>query len=141
MSGPKTKVSDSSVSQFLATVDDEVKRQECQEILEMMQDASGSPPKMWGTSLIGFGSYHYTYASGREGDWPVCGFSPRKASISVYIMPGFDPFDSLMKKLGKHSTGKSCLYIKKLDDVDRQVLQELIRASVTLMRSKYLDSQ
>ena len=141
MSEPKTKVNDNSVSRFLCTVDDEVKRRECQEILEMMQDATGSPPKMWGTSLIGFGSYHYKYASGREGDWPLSGLSPRKANISIYIMPGFETFAGLMKKLGKHSTGKSCLYIKKLEDVDRQVLQELIRASVAEMRSRYPDSK
>jgi hypothetical protein len=136
----KTKVNDASVSGFLEAIADPVKRHDSQEILEMMKKATGSQPRMWGTSIVGFGSYHYRYASGREGEFMLCGFSPRKASISIYIMPGFRNYDSQLNKLGKHKTGKSCLYINRLEQVDREVLQELITESVAEMRSKYPDS-
>jgi hypothetical protein len=89
---------------------------------------------MWGTSIVGFGSYHYKGASGREGDWMLTGFSPRKQNLTLYIMPGFEDYDSLMKNLGKHTTGKSCLYIKKLEDVDTKVLKELVTKSVKKMK-------
>jgi hypothetical protein len=92
---------------------------------------------MWGTSIVGFGQYRYRYESGREGDWMLCGFSPRKSNLSLYIMPGFNNYAKLLKKLGNHSTGKSCLYIKTLDDVDLDVLRELIEESVRDMRSKH----
>jgi hypothetical protein len=136
----KTKVNDASVSGFLEAIADEAKRHDSQELLEMMKKATGSQPRMWGTSIVGFGSYHYRYASGREGEFMLCGFSPRKASISIYIMPGFRNYDSQLNKLGKHKTGKSCLYINRLEQVDREVLQELITESVAEMRSKYPDS-
>ena len=102
-----------------------------------MQEVTGKEPKMWGDSIIGFDSYHYKYASGREGDWPIAGFSPRKQALSIYIMAGFKKYDELMQKLGKYKTGKSCLYVKKLEDVDREVLKKLIQESVEYMREKY----
>lgn len=92
---------------------------------------------MWSTSIVGFGTYHYKYESGREGDWPVTGFSPRKQSLTIYVMPGFSRYGSLMRKLGKYKTGKSCLYLKNLDDVDQQVLRELLIRSVADMKKLY----
>lgn len=130
----KTKVNDASVDKFLKGVQDEEKREDCYGIIEIMGKAAGAEPKMWGTSIVGFGSYHYNYASGREGDWMLVGFSPRKQNLTLYIMSGFDEYDSLLKELGKHSTGKSCLYIKKLADVDTKVLKELVTKSVKHMR-------
>ena len=106
----------------------------------MMQEATGCEPKMWGASMIGFGSYHYKYDSGREGDFMLVGFAPRKSNISVYIIPGFSDYESELEKLGKHKTGKSCLYINKLEEVDKNVLQHLISDSVVRMRKKYPDS-
>lgn len=103
----------------------------------MMRDATGCNAAMWGTAMVGYGSYHYKYASGHEGKWFMTGFSPRKQALTLYIMPGFAEYDKLMAKLGRFKTGKSCLYIKLLDDVDRDVLQELIKRSVTQMRKKY----
>jgi len=126
----KTKRNDGSVVEFLNSVTDENKRQDSFEVLKMMEELTGEEPKMWGTSIIGFGSYHYKYASGREGDWFLVGFSPRKQNITLYIMSGFDQYNDLLGKLGKHSTGKSCLYIKKVEDVDFQVLRELVEKSV-----------
>ena len=99
----------------------------------MMADITGEKPVMWGPSVVGFGSYHYKYASGREGDWMITGFSPRKQALTLYIMPGFDRYDDLMVKLGKYKTGKSCLYINKLEDVDKNILHELIAHSVKYM--------
>jgi uncharacterized protein YdhG (YjbR/CyaY superfamily) len=99
-----------------------------------MQQVTKAEPKMWGSSIVGFGSYHYKGASGREGDWMLVGFSPRKQNLTLYIMAGFDRYDELMKKLGKFSTGKSCLYIKKLADVDKKVLKELVSESVQFMK-------
>ena len=137
MAGVKTKRTEASVDTFIADVENDAKRTDSKEVIEMMQAATGEPPKMWGSSIVGFGSYHYKYESGREGDWMLCGFSPRKQSLVLYIMPGFQSYDKFMEKLGKHTTGKSCLYIKKLDDVDRSVLKKLIEASVAEMRSRY----
>jgi hypothetical protein len=99
-----------------------------------MSDATKAEPSMWGASILGFGNYHYKYESGREGDWFLTGFSPRKRELSLYIMAGFERYNALMKKLGKHRTGKSCLYIKRLSDVDINVLSELVVASVEHMR-------
>lgn len=103
----------------------------------MMQEVTGSEPKMWGTSIVGFDQYHYVYNSGREGDWPIIGFSPRAQNISIYIMSGFSEHDALMAKLGKYKTGKSCLYIKRLADVDQAVLRQLAKKSVAYMQKKY----
>ena len=133
----KTQPNDQSVEVYLNRVADEKKRRDCFAILELMRDVTQSEPRMWGDSIVGFGSYHYNYASGREGDWPLVGYSPRSQNMSLYIMAGFSSFDKLMAKLGKHKTGKSCLYIKRLDDVDEVVLRKLIDASVVYMRKKY----
>lgn len=130
----KTRVNDASVEEFIKSVRDEGKRQDSYKIIDIMRKATRAEPKMWGTSIVGFGSYHYRYASSREGDWMLVGFSPRKQNLTLYIMSGFDEYDSLLKKLGKHSTGKSCLYIKKLSDVDTRVLKELVTKSVKHMR-------
>ena len=132
----KTKPTKASVKAFLNKIDDEQRRKDCQQVSDLMQSATGEKPKMWGSSIVGFGRYHYRYASGREGEWPIIGFSPRKNDLTLYIMPGFDEFKSLMNKLGKYKAGKSCLYIKKLDDIDVSVLKKLIAKSVEKMADK-----
>ncbi len=140
MAEPKTKKNDASVESFLdGACEDEAKREDADAILAMMQEITGEEPVMWGGSIIGFGSYHYVYASGQEGDWPIAGFSPRKRNFSLYIMAGFDEYDEILERLGKHKTGKSCLYINKLADIDSDVLHELVTASVNYMREKYPD--
>jgi hypothetical protein len=130
----KTKLNDASVEDFINAVEDETIRADCFEIAKLMKQVTKAEPKMWGSSIVGFGSYHYKGASGREGDWMLVGFSPRKQNLTLYIMAGFDRYDQLMKKLGKFSTGKSCLYIKKLADVDKKVLKELVGESVQYMK-------
>lgn len=132
----KTKLNDASVEKFLDSVADEKRRVDSYVVLEMMKKITKQEPKMWGGAIIGFGSYRYKYASGQEGDWMQIGFSPRKANLTLYIMPGFDRYDDLMKKLGKHKTAKSCLYINKLEDVDQKVLKQLIQESYDLMCKK-----
>lgn len=124
----KTKVNDASVDDFINAVADEQRRNDCKAVAKMMEEITGEKGKMWGASIVGFGSYHYKYASGREGDWMATGFSPRKQNLTLYVMTGFGEQD-LMKKLGKYKTGKSCLYLKKLSDVDEDVLRELITRS------------
>jgi len=126
----KTKVNKASVDKFIKNIKDEQVRKDCYKILDILQKATKAEPKMWGTSIIGFGNYHYKYASGRDGEWFLTGFSPRKQNLTLYIMTGFVEYESLVKKLGKHSRGKSCLYIKKLEDVDMKVLRELVTKSV-----------
>lgn len=126
----KTTRTDASVETFLSAIANDTRRQDCRTVLEIMKHATKAEPKMWGSSIVGFGGYHYKYASGREGDWFLTGFSPRKADLTLYIMSGFNRHDSLMGKLGKHRTGKSCLYVKTLADVDLSVLEELIQESV-----------
>jgi hypothetical protein len=133
----KTIENDSSVTAFLNAVEHEGKRTDAFQILELMRSCTGEEPKMWGSSIVGFGKYHYKYDSGREGDFMKVGFSPRKQNISLYIMTGFDRYDELMDKLGKFKTGKSCLYINKLADVDEDVLKDLITTSYDLMTEKY----
>ena len=130
----KTKVNNASVEGFLNSVKDEQTREDCFEILKMMKQVTKEEPKMWGSSIVGFGSYHYKGASGREGDWMLTGFSPRKQNLSLYLMHGFDEQKDLLKKLGKHKTSMGCLYIKKLDDVDKKVLKELVAGSVKRMK-------
>ncbi|MCB0527298.1 MAG: DUF1801 domain-containing protein [Saprospiraceae bacterium] len=132
----KTKRNDQSVEAFLNTVDDEKKRADSFKILKLMQEVTGAAPQMWGSSIVGFGSYHYKYASGQEGDWFLAGFSPRKQNLTLYIMAGFRRYDELMAQLGKYKTGKSCLYIKKLEDVDMGILRKLVEESVETMRGK-----
>ena len=134
MSELKTQQNDASVTDFLNGVD-EKRRDDCFALLELMEEVTGAPAKMWGTSIVGFGDYHYKYASGREGDWMVTGFSPRKQNLTLYIMAGFDRYEELLAKLGKHSTGVSCLYIKRLSDVDGDVLRQLVAASVAHMNA------
>ena len=129
----KTQKNDASVEAFLNSIEDEKKRQDSFAIMELMKEVTGAEPTMWGASIIGFGSYHYKYASGREGDWMVTGFSPRKQNLTLYIMSGFEQYDELLSKLGKHTTGKSCLYIKKLDNIHMDVLRELVKHSVEHM--------
>ncbi len=137
MTENKTKQNDASVEEFLAQVEDETKRADTQTIVEMMGEITGYPATMWGGSIIGFGKYVYHYKSGRSGEWSLVGVSPRARNISVYIMPGFGNYDDLMARLGKHKTGKSCLYINRLADVDTEVLRELISKSVDYMKEKY----
>lgn len=129
----KTKPNDKSVEEFLNGIPNEKKQQDSRGILELMRDVTGEEARMWGDSIIGFGSYHYTYKSGREGEWFLTGFSPRKQNLSLYIMAGFDEYDELLNKLGKYKTGKSCLYINKLEDVNADVLRELVKRSAEHM--------
>lgn len=129
MAEMKTKQTEASVEDFLNLIEDNQKREDCFEIVKMMKQVTKKEPKMWGPSIIGFGSYHYKYESGREGDSPQIGFSPRKQNITLYILSGSDHENPLLQKLGKHSTSKVCLYIKRLADVDKKVLQELIKES------------
>ncbi len=133
----KTKPTKIKVSSFLDKVEDEKKRKDCRELVALMRSVSGINPKMWGSAIVGFGSYHYKYNSGREGDWMVTGFSPRKQNISIYIMPGFSDYGAMMNKLGKYTTGKSCLYVKELDDIDRGILRKLVEKSVADMKQMY----
>jgi len=133
----KTKVNKSSVEGFLNSVKDKQKREDSFKILEMMKKITNEEPKMWGPSIVGFGKYHYKYASGHEGDMCMIGFSPRKQSLTLYIMVGSDKYESLMKKLGKYKTSVACLYIKKLEDVDQKVLKKIIAESFKYMNIKY----
>ena len=130
MAEPKTKPTNQSVKEFLNEIPDPERRADCFAVAKMMEEITGEKPKMWGPSIVGFGTQHYKYASGREGDWPISAFSPRKRDLTVYLMVGFDKNTELMEKLGKHSTGKSCLYIKRLSDVDVPTLRKLIKESV-----------
>ncbi len=134
MAQNKTTPTDNSVQAFLQTVD-EKRRADCEALLALMEEETGEPPVLWGDSMIGFGSYHYRYASGREGDWFLVGFAPRKQNLTLYIMAGFEQYEALMARLGKHTTGKSCLYIKRLADIDQAVLRELVSQSVAHMRA------
>lgn len=133
----KTKVNEQSVTKFLNSIKDKLRRQECLTVLEMMKKATKTEPKMWGSSIVGFGKYHYVYASGREGDWFLTGFSPRKQSLTLYIMGGLSAHEALLQKLGKHKTGKGCLYVNKLEDIDLPALRKLIEEGVK--RARKLD--
>ena len=135
MSDTKTKPTKESVKKFLDTVEHDGKRADSFKLLEIMKEITNEEPVMWGPSIVGFGSYHYKYKSGREGDWLKTGFSPRKQSLTVYIMEGFDGYEELLGKLGKHKTGVSCLYINKLTDVDMSVLRKIIKKSYQHMSS------
>jgi len=133
----KTKVNDASVAAFLNAVEDEEKRADSFKLLKMMQEISGKPAKMWGAAIVGFGSYHYVYASGREGDWMLTGFSPRKSSLSVYLMAGFDQLGNELANLGKHKTSKGCLYVKKLSDIDEKILCGMLKKSIEIIKKRY----
>lgn len=131
----KTVPTDASVAAFLEAVPDERKRADAFALLDLMREATAQEPRMWGPSIVGFGTYHYRYDSGREGDMFLAGFSPRKSALTLYIMAGFDEYEDLMARLGKHSTGKACLYVKRLSDVDLPTLAELVRRSAEHVRA------
>lgn len=138
MSELKTKPNDSNAKDFINSVTDEIKRQDSFTLLKLFSKVTGEKPKMWGTSIIGFGQYHYkSERSRQEGDWPLIGFSPRKQNLTLYIMIGFKDQQVLLKKLGKHKTSVSCLYIKKLADVDMKLLEKLIKLSYTAMKKQH----
>lgn len=137
MAENKTKPTKLSITAFMNGIEDPAMRRDARKVSAMMRKATGSRARMWGSNIVGFGEYHYKYDSGREGDSMIVGFSPRKQALALYVIPGFKPFAPLMKKLGKYKTGKSCLYIKRLSDVDEDVLAKLIGESVKLMRKKY----
>lgn len=137
MSELKTKQNEASVEEFLNAVEHEQKRKDAFEILEMMKEITKEEPKMWGGSIVGFGTYHYVYASGQEGDWMRIAFSPRKQNLVLYLMCGADREENILSRIGKYKTGKSCFYINKLADVDKDVLKELIQVSWDKMNEKY----
>ena len=139
MSDLKTRRNDGDVDDYLEKVEPKQKRQDCLAPRAMMEEITGEPAMMWGDSIVGFGSYHYVYASGREGDWLLTGFAPRQRNLTIHIMAGFDNYGELLDRLGKHKTSVSCLYINKLADVDEEVLRELIAHSVAEMRTRYQD--
>lgn len=135
MSENKTRPTDQSVIDFLNKVDHKTRREDGFALLDLMAEITGEDATLWGTSIVGFGSYHYKYESGREGDMPLVGFSPRKQSMTLYIMPGFDEYEDMLAALGKHKIGKSCLYVNKLADVDEAVLRQLIKTSYEHMKT------
>jgi hypothetical protein len=137
----KTKVSNASVQDFLNSIEPESKRQDAFTLLELFEKITREEAKLWGSSIIGFGTYHYKYDSGQEGDACLTGFSPRKANLTIYIMPGFKQYQDLLEKLGKHKTSVSCLYINKLSDINIDVLSQLIKKGYTDMKKKYPTSQ
>jgi hypothetical protein len=137
MSEQKTKPTAASVQEFLEAVPDEKKRADAFAVCKLMTEVTGQEPVLWGPSIVGFGRYHYVYASGHSGDAPLTGFSPRKTALTLYIMGGFDNYDELMAKLGKYTMGKACLYLKRLSDVDQKVLRDLIAGSYRHMQSLY----
>lgn len=137
MAKNKTIENDLSVRDFLNTVPDENKRADCFHLLDIMAETTGFTAKMWGTAIIGFGIYHYKYESGRAGDAPLVGFSPRKDTIALYLSSAFNNREELLAKFGKHKTGKACVYIKKLNDIDVEVLKEMISNSVAKISSLY----
>jgi uncharacterized protein YdhG (YjbR/CyaY superfamily) len=134
-SEPKTRLTKASPAAFIKRVADERRRRDCQELLRLMQQVTGDAPKMWGSSIVGFGRYRYKYATGREGESLLTGFSPRKQNLVLYLGPGIENKD-LMARLGKHKTGKGCLYLTRLDDVDRNVLRRVVEESVAIMRKQ-----
>ncbi|GAB6927176.1 hypothetical protein JCM10914A_11590 [Paenibacillus sp. JCM 10914] len=136
----KTKESDHSVIEFIEQVESPRKREDAYRLLDIFEETSGYPAKMWGSSIIGFGAYHYRYASGHEGDAPLVGFSPRKAKVSLYFAPGDDKRDALLQRFGKHTAGKGCVYINKIADIDVEVLKQLISESIIFLNKTYPES-
>lgn len=134
----KTKKTDQPVEAFLENIADERMRADCFAVLELMKEATGEKPVMWGDGIVGFGSYRYKYGSGHEGEWFLTGFSPRKQNLTLYVMSGFAEYAELLKQLGPYKTGKSCLYIKRLEDVDAVILLKLIREAMQVMRDNYI---
>ena len=137
MAENKTKATDASVSDFINKVENDQKREDAKSLIKLFEKITGEKAKLWGPSIIGFGQYHYKYESGREGDFMLAGFSPRKTALTLYIMAGFKRYGEYLGQLGKFKTGKSCLYIKKLDDVDIEVLEAMVRDSIKTVREKY----
>jgi hypothetical protein len=137
----KTKPTKASVSGFLNKVSDKSRREDCLKVLEIMKDVTGEEPEMWGESIVGFGRYRYEYQSGTKGEWMITGFSPRKGDLTLYLMSGFEAVPDLMARLGKHKTGKSCLYLKKLADVDVKVLRRIVEKSVKGMASRRIQKE
>lgn len=133
----KTQQSDASVNSFLESIEHEKRKADTVTVCDLIARLTGWNARMWGKSIIGFGAYEYHYESGRSGRWMMVGVSPRKTSLTIYIMPGFSGFDDLMGKLGKYKTGKSCLYVNKLEDVDESVLEELVVKSIDVMKDRY----
>ena len=134
---PKTKPTNISINHYLASIKNLQQRQDSQNLVTIMQKITGYKPVIWGASIVGFGQYHYKYKSGREGDWLLTGFAARKQALTIYVMPGSSDFDALIQQLGQYKLGKSCLYIKSLDDIDIDILQKLIKQSVNMMKVTY----
>ncbi|MFT2008381.1 DUF1801 domain-containing protein [Pontibacter sp. 13R65] len=141
MKEQKTKPTEVQVAAFLDAVEDEQQRKDSYALQDLMQRATGFAPTMWGASIIGFGSYHYKYKSGHEGDAPLVGFSPRKQNISLYLVPGLEEQDELLQALGKHKAGKGCLYIKKIEDINISILEKLVRNSVEILKARYPEGE
>lgn len=135
----KTKATDVDPKDFIATVEHEGRRADAETLLDIFSDVTGLKPRMWGPGIIGYGRYHYKYESGREGEFMMTGFSPRKSNLSIYIMPGYSDYSAILDRIGKYKIGKSCLYINKLSDIDLDVLKELIAAGFDEMKTKYPD--
>ena len=133
----KTRPNADCVAEFIDRIADPARQRDARIVCELLKKITRRDPLMWGSSIVGFGAYSYTYASGRSGEWPLTGFSPRKQALTLYVMSGFDEHEALLGKLGDHKTGKSCLYIRNLDKVDRKVLASLIRKSVARLRKKW----
>ena len=133
----KTQATTASVEDYIAAIADETKRKDSQTLINLLKKISDESPVLWGDSIIGFGNFHYQYESGREGDMPIIGFSPRKREFAIYIMSGFEQLQAQLAKLGKHKTGKSCLYIKRLSDIQITVLEELMKESVNIIKSEH----
>jgi len=137
----KTKPTKASVSGFLNKVSDKARREDCLKVLRIMKDVTGEEPEMWGDSIVGFGRYRYESEAGRKGEWMITGFSPRKGDLTLYLMSGFEPVADLMARLGKHKTGKSCLYLKKLEDVDLKILRKIVEKAVKGMASRRIQKE
>ncbi|MEO0556593.1 MAG: DUF1801 domain-containing protein [Bacteroidota bacterium] len=139
MSDLKTRPQDTSVADYIDGIADPRRQREARQLVALLSDASGEPPVMWGKDIVGFGSYHYRYASGREGDWMLTGFSPRKTKLSIYLMDGVERHADELAKMGPYTNGETCLYVKRLDGVDEDVLSDVVRASVAYVR-EHLDT-
>ena len=137
MAENKTKPTEEGVEAFIGSIVDPQRQADCRTLMGLMQRFSGEPPVMWGPSIVGFGRYDYKYESGRSGEFFLVGFSPRKANLTLYIVPGFAEYEPLLGRLGKHSIGKSCLYVKRLADIDMKVLEQMVSLSIEGMRKRY----
>ena len=135
----KTKPNDQSVEDFIDSVEPEWKRDDAREVLQLLKKITGEEPVMWGDSIVGFGNYHYKYKTGREGDWFLAGFSPRKTSMTIYMMGGFDGQEELLEKLGKHKKSVGCLYVKKMADIDTKVLEQMTKLSIATLKKRYAE--